>query len=77
MQGGPGSDIQHGHAVAFCPTVPSLLPVSIEEIRPPCRAGASLRMVERYATVSAEHRANTMQKLGNSWATAGGRSKKF
>jgi integrase len=29
---------------------------------------ASLRMVERYATVSAEHRAQVMRRLGKSWA---------
>jgi integrase len=36
----------------------------------------SLRMVERYATVSAEHRANTMRKLGTGWAVAAGGEKK-
>jgi integrase len=32
---------------------------------------ASLRMVEKYATVSAEHRANEMRKLGTSRAATG------
>jgi hypothetical protein len=30
---------------------------------------ASLRMVERYATVSAGHRALIMRRLGTDWAT--------
>jgi integrase len=29
---------------------------------------ASLRMVERYATVSADHRARVMRRLGANWA---------
>jgi integrase len=38
---------------------------------------ASLRMVERYAAVSAEHRANTMRKLGNNWAVSTAGEKKL
>jgi integrase len=37
---------------------------------------ASLRMVERYASVSAEHRANTMRKLGTVWAVVASGEKK-
>jgi hypothetical protein len=36
---------------------------------------ASLRMVERYATVSADHRAEVMRKLGTNWALADAKSK--